>query len=696
MSPLRIVSLLIVILGTVEISPQCAAKINFLTSRNYPSGEYPSAAVVQDFNNDGVSDIASANGNDDNISIFLGNPDGTFGKAKNFSVGAGEVASADLNGDGNADLVVTDIVKSAYVVLGNGDGTFGSSSSISLHEDTLGIAIADLNDDGIPDLAIAIAGLHNSHGEAAILIGLGDGSFARPVFYNLTDNALRLVATDLNHDGKLDLAVALSNGRNALGVLLGNGDGTFQQVVKSVDGGAADIAAADFNGDGNVDLALVAAFDSQVRVVLGNGDGTFQTATTYASDEVEFTVATADLSRDGVPDLVVGGGDHVAILLGNGDGTFGAAVHYGVGQRFARIGYFNGDRDPDVVAGGGFRAIGVAFGRGDGTLRAPLTFPGGQTGFDSGDFDGDGHADVVDGSPLSFLRGLGDGTFAPGVPIADDFVGQLVATDLDGDRKLDFLASISTGIDTCLGNGDGTFQAPQFTDVGFTGPWPVVADFNSDGHMDVAVTVLSGQLAILLGKGDGSFEPAIYYQTADTPQSPITADFNLDGNPDIAISHTFDGTVSIYLGHGDGTLDSPLRITSRGALYLAAGDVDRDSKPDLLVGGGNGLNLFLGKGDGTFQAAQSIYSRYGPVKVADLDRDGRRDVAVSPGETLVVLRGRSDGTLSPATEFPIGSQFSGFFVLNDLNGDKAPEAIVSSGAYDPSLAVLLNASHWRR
>ncbi len=379
MSHGRIVSLLIVILGTVEISPQCVARI-FLSARNYPAGGSPTTAAVQDFNNDGVSDIASVNGD---ISVFLNNGDGTFGKAITFAVGPGaaDVASADLNGDGNADLVVTDGIDSANVVLGNGNGTFGPSSTISLQNTPLGIAIADFNDDGILDLAIATSAHVSSQGKVAILLGSGDGRFAPPVYYDLTHNGSRLVAADLNHDGKLDLAVAVnrSPARNALAVLLGNGDGTFQPVVTSVAGSSHDIAAADFNGDGNVDLALVAYLTYDIRVALGNGDGTFQPATTYPSGGVEFTVATADLSRDGVPDLVVGGGDHVSILLGNGDGTFGAPGHYGVGRNFARIGYFNHDRDADVVAQGSSSAIGVAFGAGDGTLRAPESFAGGIT-----------------------------------------------------------------------------------------------------------------------------------------------------------------------------------------------------------------------------------------------------------------------------------------------------------------------------
>src|SRR5436305_10828759 len=103
----KLISLVVILLATVEIAPLSSARIS-LTGRNYPSGELPVAAVVQDFNNDGIADIVTANSSDKNVSVFLNNGDGTFAPANTFSVGAGaiELASADLNRDGKADLVV--------------------------------------------------------------------------------------------------------------------------------------------------------------------------------------------------------------------------------------------------------------------------------------------------------------------------------------------------------------------------------------------------------------------------------------------------------------------------------------------------------------------------------------------------------------------------------------------------------------
>jgi hypothetical protein len=693
-----------VLFTAIAFAPATFAR-GFRTITAYPTGEYPSAAAVQDFNNDQISDIATANLNDANVSVLLGNGDGTFGAANTFSVGAGavEVASADLNGDGNADLVVTDGIKSVHIVLGNGDGTFGGPVTIQLRTNPIGIEIADLNSDGKLDLAIAIHGPeNNSAGDAAILLGAGDGTFASPVFYPLTHNAIRLIATDLNADGKLDLAMALQHfafERNGLAVLLGNGDGTFQTATTSVAGDAAGVAAGDFNDDGKMDLALAAHYSDMVRILLGNGDGTFQPAINYATQGTADTVTVADLNHDGALDLVIGG-SHTVVLLGRGDGTFQEAVVYAIGNRFAAVGNFNRDRAPDLLAGAGFSSIGVAFGKGDGTFRAGLDYVVGDRidGFDTADFNGDGQTDAVfgrlgdGGSKLALLFGTGQGDFIAGPSFGDFTAGSVRAADFDTDGKEDVLAILFSGggFYIFLGNGDGSFQAAKFASVPGSDESVAIGDFNHDGKPDVAMTIyFSDQLAILLGNGDGTFQSPMNLSTSTGPGSPVVSDFNGDGNPDVAVAGT---TIGVYLGVGDGTFQAPLTIADSGV--LAAGDVNRDGVPDLVVSG-NDTAVLLGNGDGTFQTSQTIFSESGPLRVADVNGDGRLDVVVSANfDELVVLLGRGDGTFLPGRVFATGSQFTGSCNLVDLNGDGLPEAVVSN--ISNALTVLLNTTHRHR
>ena len=264
----RLLTLGVIVLQTVQIPSMSSARI-FLTGRSYPSGELPVAAAVQDFNNDGKADIATANENDKNVSFFLNNGNGTFAPANTFKLGAGagafDIVSRDMNDDGNFDIVVSDGLTSLNLAFGNGDGTFAPATAIKINEYSgqlpHEIAIADLNSDGILDLAVALYEQEfDTAGKIAVLIGQGEGSFAPPIYYPLMEDPTGLVAADLNQDGKLDLAVSIrlfSGEDKSLAVLLGNGDGTFQPALRSVDGGSAsDLSSGDFNGDGKVDLAL--------------------------------------------------------------------------------------------------------------------------------------------------------------------------------------------------------------------------------------------------------------------------------------------------------------------------------------------------------------------------------------------------------------------------------------------------------
>ena len=708
MSVLRFLTVVITLIVVAASPPANAANL-FPAPRIYPSGNFPVDATVQDLNNDGFADIVSANLDDHNVSVFLNTGKGTFGPANTFAVGAGasEVASADLDDDGNADLVVTDANALVYVALGNGDGTFQSSTTIAVPGHPRAIAIGDFDADGILDLAIATLE------QVAVLIGNGGGSFGPPVFYSLAgQNGTRLLATDLNKDGQPDLAVAVqhsSHAQDGLATLLGNGDGTFQPAVMWVPNvNATDVAAADFNRDGNVDIALATSRTCMVEVALGNGDGTFQPASSYstgagANETTTDTVNAADMNGDGFPDLVVGS-EHTAILLGDGSGGFAPALLYGIGQGFARVGYFNGDQVPDIVANGGISAtsaasIAVAFGRADGGIKATRVYAVGEhpslyrlDSFDSADFDGDGHADVVVSgeSQFFFLHGIGDGTLAEAIPFADLAAKKLIPADFNGDGKEDVLAVPFSGsvIYTIAGNGDGTFQPAMANTVpnSFYGFNPTVSDFNHDGKTDIAMTdFTTDALFILLGNGDGTFQSPITYDTPAGPgKPPIAADFNIDGNADLMVPHG--SGFSVYLGHGDGTFDSPLTVQSKGAAFFAAGDLNRDGKPDLAVGG-TVLNVFLGNGDGTFGSAETVYQGVGWLQIGDLDLDHRPDLAMSYFGRLLVFRGKGDGTFQPPAEFSLGS-FTSDLVLRDLSGDGTPEVIANNG-YN-SLTVMLN------
>ena len=244
-------------------------------------------------------------------------------------------ATGDLNNDGEIDVAVSNSDGTLSVLLGRGDGTFRPERTYKTDPNgtPYAIAIGDFNGDGNPDLVVtnSVAG---SSDTVSILLGNGDGSFQNQQTYSVGFGGQAVAVGDFNNDGNTDLAVA-NNRDNTVSLLLGNGDGTFQsQITYPVGNQPSSISTADFNLDGNADLVVTNSGDASVSVIMGNGDGTFQPQVTYATGNYPVGVAVGDFNGDGNADLAVVNGDDstVSVLLGNGEGTFRPQVTYATGN----------------------------------------------------------------------------------------------------------------------------------------------------------------------------------------------------------------------------------------------------------------------------------------------------------------------------------------------------------------------------
>ncbi|MGQ0696428.1 MAG: FG-GAP repeat domain-containing protein [Nitrospiraceae bacterium] len=338
--------------------------------------------------------------------------------------------------------------------------------------------------------------------------------------YKVGKNPTTITTGDLNHDFSTDL-VTTNIGSNTLSILLGNGDGTFQdQVQLHVCREPRALVMGDFNQDEHADVALACAGDDKVALLLGHGNGKFEEGQHYPVHRTPVAVATDDVNGDHHLDLVVAlRNDKIKIFLGTGTGEFRHGAQYEYGDTPTSVALFdlNNDGKLDlVVTNGGpmSNAVSIWLGNGDGSFRDPKDYSTGKRplGVSFADFNNDQNSDllVINGERDSFT--------------------------------------------TFLGNGNATFRPGKDSGADAGPNFGLARDFNGDRLVDVAIVNLqSNDLSILFGKGDGTFHyPPRNYRTKAGPFAISSFRVTTTGmeEPGLAIADNGNGSVSIFLHRG--------------------------------------------------------------------------------------------------------------------------------------------------
>jgi hypothetical protein len=319
-----------------------------------------SAIVAVDFDGDGDTDLVVANRSTGQL-ILLEN-DGMGGFMQSGTIPTGRrpasIAAADLNGDMVTDLAVAIIGDDQVaVLLGNGSG-FGLPTTFMVGDSPLHVAIGDI--DGANGLDLITS--NESEDTLSVLLNDGNGMFAAAIQVDVSvmvagqpsrSEPNGSTTGDFNKDNKTDLAVALAF-RDQIGVLLGNGDGTFQAMVRvDVGGDPTAITAADLNGDTNPDLAVANTTGDSISILLGDGTGAYSVSATLTGANNPEAIIAADADDDGDLDIVTANreGDDVTIFPGDGAGGFGAASSLATGGAPSDVvaSDLNGDMETDIA-----------------------------------------------------------------------------------------------------------------------------------------------------------------------------------------------------------------------------------------------------------------------------------------------------------------------------------------------------------
>ncbi len=667
--------------------------------RTYDAGVFPNigpiALAMGDLDGDG--DLDAVTGLDyfggPGITVLLARGDGSFGDPVIYDTGfnnsVGDVALADVSGDGRLDVVasVPDTFGQGSTIRlyrNQGDGSLAAPQTFTTGPGPEGVALGDLNGDARPDVVVANADRFDLGDTLSVLLHNGldgaDAGFLPKTDYFAGQAVAKLALGDLDGDGDLDVVVGRETGAlrdRGEAVLLNDGSGglgapTFHDALPSAGLRDGAPSLADFDGDGDLDIVGAGATNGvpsfgQVGILPNRGDATFGPPIELRLADWTFSVdstAVADLNGDGIPDIVASTPsgralDGFNVLLSDGVGSFRPAAFRTAAKQTRDLELVDADGDglPDVVTvAQDSAAVTVHVNPGDGVFPQPTRYDVGTLtglatlmhGNETADLDGDGDLDVVTvDSDVRVLRNRGDATFDAAelvsLPIGG---GSVRLPDLDGDGDPDILVGPDPNeppydFAVVINRGDGTFEAAVLIPVGASQGGDIEAlDIDGDGLLDVALADPGPASAIHLARnlGDGtSFALQPRLETSGLPFGVGTSDFDGDGNADI-VSETALG-LTVYFGDGAFGF-SEMGLGEPGYPFDVV-DLDLDGDDDLVYDAGelttdtNWAGVIRNFGDGGFAfpfeipgpiGLESAFTVVSDVDAADVTGDGLPDV----------------------------------------------------------------------
>lgn len=634
---------------------------NFASPTHYSTPDEPCAAAAADLDGDGDTDlvVATLGGR---VALFANRGDGTFDKAGNVFTGGSvrDVAILDLDADGDEDLALALLTDAQVVLLrNNGEGKFGSKTTLRADYQPRRILGGDMDNDGDTDL-VAV----NRYGSVCVFRNRGDGSYGNAERTVVEGEPLHGNLADVDQDGWLDVVVALYDG-DAIAVLRNRQDGTFERYLDlPTEPGPAAICAADMNGDGYPELLASVYLRDLVVLFESRGDGSYDEPRNIRTAAYPQGFDLADLDLDGRLDTLVAGtggefyGPSALFLYANTpDELLEISTEYEEHfSRFACILDFDGDQLADLAMG---------------------DYPGSIVVYQN---NGGGHLEFATAFTLP------EGLYPSG----------LIAADLDGDGWTDLAAAAADGFDAgsvtvALNSRDDGFQVTSNHLFDLNVSRLCAADFDADRDVDLLFQLgRESVIHILWNDGTGQFSQAQPLGLADNAETMVAGDLDMDGRAEIMVTQPESDTISILGRVTDGGFELIDRI-SFGQIVRTfnLGKLDDNEYPDLVVSvqdsaQSSKLITLLNNGDGRFHTGVEITvpSTTTGLTIGMLDADDRPDIIEVDDwrSTVRIYQGKEEGDFHPPIEYGF-PRYPESLVITDLDGDGQNELIVGRNGW---------------